>query len=694
MSVHQSNQRKSNRLIREKSPYLLQHAHQPVNWFPWGEEAFQKAKKEDKPVFLSIGYSTCHWCHVMARESFEDEEVAAILNRDFVPVKVDREERPDVDQVYMTVCQAMTGQGGWPLTIIMTPEQKTFFAGTYLPKQTMYGRMGLIDLLKRVSMLWKEERNRADEVGDKIVHAVKSYLNAAEAGEVDLGVIDHAYEQFASQFDPDFGGFGDEPKFPRPHDLLFLLRYHRLTGEEEALQMVTRTLTAMHRGGIYDHLGHGFARYAVDREWLIPHFEKMLYDNALLALAYLEAYQVTLEERYAEVARGIFRYVTRDMQAPEGGFYSAEDADSEGEEGKFYVWTPQEIAEVLGEKEAEIFCAAYGVTEEGNFEDGKSVLNQIGVRLGEIAERYQLPLNELEEMLARGCRKLFEAREQRVRPGKDTKILTSWNGLMIAALARGGRVLGETEYTDAAVKAARFLSERLIDEKGRLFARYCDGEVAYPGYLDDYAFFTWGLTELYEATFEPRFIEQALVLTRQMLALFKDEKQGGFYFYGKDAESLFVRPKEIYDGATPSGNSVAAYNLIRLAKLTSDESLLQEAREQIRAFAKAVESSPISHSFFLMAVMLVLGKSKEIFISGSPNDVKTKEMIRLIQRAYLPEAVISLDPRGSDATTIKWFVPRSEEEASQTLGPKVYICENYACQSPVTDLEELKKQLQ
>jgi uncharacterized protein YyaL (SSP411 family) len=420
----------------------------------------------------------------------------------------------------------------------------------------------------------------------------------------------------------------------------------------------------------------------------------MLYDNALLALAYLEAYQVTREERYAEVARGIFRYVLRDMQAPEGGFYSAEDADSEGEEGKFYVWTPQEIAEVLGEKEAEIFCVAYGVTEEGNFENGKSVLNQIGVRLEEIAERYQVPLKELEEMLARGRRHLFEAREQRVRPGKDTKILTSWNGLMIAALARGGRVLGETEYTDAAVKAARFLSERLIDEKGRLFARYCDGEVAYPGYLDDYAFFTWGLTELYEATFEPRFIEQALVLTRQMLALFKDEKQGGFYFTGKDAESLFVRPKEIYDGATPSGNSVAAYNLIRLAKLTSDEALLQEAREQIRTFAKAVEASPISHSFFLMAVMLVQGKSKEILISGSPNDVKTKEMIRLIQRAYLPEAVISLDPRGSDATTIKWFVPRPEEEASPTLGPKVYICENYACQSPVTDLEELKKQLQ
>ena len=693
MSVHNANQRKSNRLIREKSPYLLQHAHHPVDWYPWGKEAFKKAKEEDKPVFLSIGYSTCHWCHVMARESFEDEEVASILNRDFISVKVDREERPDVDQVYMTVCQAMTGQGGWPLTIIMTPDQKPFFAGTYLPKQTMYGRLGLIDLLKRISMLWKEERNRADEVGDKIVSAVRSYLNPAEAGEADMGIIDHAYEQFASQFDEDFGGFSDEPKFPRPHDLLFLLRYHRQTGEQEALMMVTRTLDAMRRGGIYDHLGYGFARYSVDREWLVPHFEKMLYDNALLALAYLEAYQVTREEHYAGVAREIFHYVLRDMQSPEGGFYSAEDADSEGEEGKFYVWTPQEIEEVLGEKEADIFCAAYGVTEEGNFEHGTSILNQIGIRMEEVAETYQLPLKELEDKLAKWRRKLFEAREKRVHPGKDTKILTSWNGLMIAALARGGRVLGEVEYTDAAVKAARFISDHLIKEDGRLLARYCDGEAAFPGYLDDYAFFTWGLMELYEATFKADYIKQALFLTREMFELFKDEEQGGFYFYGKDAESLFARPKEVYDGATPSGNSVAAFNLIRLAKLTSDEQLLQEAHVQIRAFAKAVEASPISHSFFLMAVLLVQGKSKEILISGPPNDVKTKEMIRLIQRAYLPEAVISLDSRNDDATTMKWFVPRSEE-LQKTPGPKVYICENYACQSPVSDMEELKKQLQ
>lgn len=688
------NHRKPNRLSHEKSPYLLQHAHNPVDWYPWGEEALEKAKKEDKPIFLSIGYSTCHWCHVMARESFEDEEVAKVLNEGFVSVKVDREERPDVDQVYMTVCQAMTGQGGWPLTIIMTPEQKPFFAGTYLPKQAMYGRMGLMDLLGKISKLWKEERNRAYDVGEQIVDAVKEYLNSTEAGEAQVEIADHAYEQFASQFDEVYGGFGGAPKFPRPHDMLFLLRYYRRTGEPEALQMVTSTLDAMRRGGIFDHLGYGFARYSVDREWLVPHFEKMLYDNALLAIAYLEAYQVTREKRYADVAREIFQYVLRDMKSPEGAFFSAEDADSEGVEGKFYVWTPREIADVLGEADAEVFCRAYGVTEEGNFEQQTSILNQIGVRLDEVAKTCGLSLEELQSKLARWRRQLFAAREERVHPGKDDKILTSWNGLMIAALARGARVLGEMEYANAAAKAVRFISEQLMRKDGRLLARYRDGEAAYPGYLDDYAFLVWGLMEMYEATFQPRYLERAISLTREMLELFGDKEHGGLYFYGKDAESLFARPKEIYDGAMPSGNSVAALNLIRLARLTADETLLQEANRQIRAFAKAVEASPISYSFYLMALLFAEGPSKEIVISGSPGDGKMKEMIRLVQTAYLPEAVISLTPQGDDAGTMKFFLPKTEEKPGQPTEPKVYICENYACRAPVSDVESLKKQLQ
>jgi uncharacterized protein YyaL (SSP411 family) len=686
--------RKPNRLIHEKSPYLLQHAYNPVDWFPWGPEAFEKAKRENKPIFLSIGYSTCHWCHVMERESFEDEQVAKVLNENFVSIKVDREERPDVDHIYMTVCQAMTGHGGWPLTIIMTPEQKPFFAGTYFPKESRYGRTGLLDLLERVARLWKSERNRADEMGGRITVAIQSYLAPVEAGEWGKEIFDYAFEQFASQFDEVYGGFGDAPKFPRPHDLLFLLRYWRQTGEEEALRMVTHTLKAMRKGGIFDHLGYGFARYSVDREWLVPHFEKMLYDQALLAMAYIEAFQATGEKSHAEVASEIFTYVLRDMTAREGGFYSAEDADSEGVEGKFYVWTPEEIVEVLGAEEGSFFCEVYGVTEEGNFEHNTSILNQIGTSMEEIAKEHGLSLDELNKKLAEQREKLFAAREKRVHPYKDDKILTSWNGLMIAALARGGRVLGETEYTDAAVRAVEFIFNKLTREDGRLLARFRDGEAKYPGYLDDYAFLVWGLIELYETTFQANYLTRAIYLTKKMIELFGDDENGGFYFYGKDAETLLIRPKEIYDGATPSGNSVAAYNLIRLAKLTSDEQLLKEADRQLSVFAKAIDSSPISHSFFLIAMMFAHGPSKEIVISGRPNDVDTKEMIRIVQRTYLPEAVIALQPRGDVPTTMKIFIPDvKEKEPAQAGKPAVYICEDYACQAPITDVKTLKEAL-
>ncbi|TCS96873.1 hypothetical protein EDD58_101518 [Hazenella coriacea] len=691
--MNMSEARKSNRLIHEKSPYLLQHAYNPVEWYPWSEDAFEKAKQEQKLVFLSIGYSTCHWCHVMERESFEDEEVAALLNQDYVSIKVDREERPDVDHLYMTVCQAMTGHGGWPLTVILTPNQKPLFAGTYFPKEDRFGHTGLMSLLQKVTNAWKQDPERAKQMGNRVIEAVQSYLNPVDPGKLEVAIFDHAFEQFARQFDDQYGGFGDSPKFPRPHDLLFLLRYWKQTGEEEALHMVTHTLEAMRRGGIYDHLGSGFARYSVDREWLVPHFEKMLYDQALLAIAYLEAYQATRDEQFAEVAKGIFSYVLRDMRSPEGGFYSAEDADSEGEEGKFYVWKPAEILELLGDEDGQLYLQSYGVTEEGNFEHGTSILNQIHVRLEEVAKQVGISLEQLQERLSQANEKLWIAREKRIHPHKDDKILTAWNGLMIAALARGARVLGEVEYADAAIVATRFIYDHLMREDGRLLARYRDGEAKYLAYLDDYAFLAWGLMELYEATFHGEYVSQAVNLTNEMLQLFGDQEHGGLFFYGKDGEQLLARPKEIYDGAIPSGNSVAAYNLIRLGKLTSDETLLKEADQQLSAFVQSVGASPISYSFFLIAMQFALYPSKEIVISGPPTHVQTKKMIMTTHHAYLPDAVLALQPVGEASNKMKFWVPQQVDAADDQQESTVYICENYACQSPINDVEQLKKAL-
>jgi uncharacterized protein YyaL (SSP411 family) len=675
--------KKPNRLINEKSPYLLQHAYNPVDWYSWGEEAFEKAKREDKPIFLSIGYSTCHWCHVMERESFEDPEVAEVLNRDFVSIKVDREERPDVDHIYMTVCQAITGHGGWPLTIIMTPDKKPFFAGTYFPKESRYGRRGLMEILQRIAVVWKQDRSNMLRAGDKITELLEKNLDPVAEGELTAEVLDRAFEQFHSQFDPRWGGFGDAPKFPRPHDFLFLLRYWKRTGNQHALEMVERTLTMMHRGGIYDHLGYGFARYSVDERWLVPHFEKMLYDNALLALVYLEAYQATGKEIYAQVAREIFTYVLRDMTDPEGGFYSAEDADSEGEEGKFYVWTPEEIQDVLGEADGELFAECYGVTPEGNFE-GKNILNLLDVSWETIATRKGMTLHELERKMSEAREKLFEVREKRVHPHKDDKVLTSWNGLMIAALARGGRVLGDERYTVAAEKAVSFIWRYLRREDGRLLARYRDGEAAYLAYVDDYAYLAWGLLELYEAGFDVSHLEKAIELTHQMLDLFADEEKGGLFFYGRDAEQLLTRPKEVYDGALPSGNSVAACNLIRLARMTGDPEWESQAERQLRAFGETVKHSPIAHSFFLTAAQWALGPTKEIVIVGKKDAEDTRQMIQQAHRTYLPDAVLLFKPEGEPTETLDTIAPFTKEQHTLDGRATVYVCENHACHAPAT----------
>ncbi|HQA48726.1 MAG TPA: thioredoxin domain-containing protein, partial [Bacillota bacterium] len=554
--------RKTNRLIHEKSPYLLQHAHNPVDWYPWGEEAFEKAKLEDKPIFLSIGYSTCHWCHVMERESFEDEEVAKVLNDYYVSIKVDREERPDIDSIYMSVCQAVTGQGGWPLTIIMTPDEKPFFAGTYFPKSGKYGYPGLVELLLRIKDAWDTERDRLVETGSNITEAIKNSPRRIDGEKLGQETAERALRGFRNSFDEVYGGFGGAPKFPTPHNLYFLLRYWKASGNGTALIMVEKTLESMYKGGLFDHIGFGFSRYSTDGKWLVPHFEKMLYDNALLAYAYTEAYQATGKDIYKDIARKIFTYVLRDMTSTGGGFYSAEDADSEGEEGKFYLWQPEEVKEAAGEEDGKLFCDWYGISPAGNFE-GKSIPNLIGRDLGILYE---------DKALARrldGVReKLFMYREKRIRPHRDDKILTSWNGLMIAALALGGRAFHSDEYIKAAEAAYGFIQRNLVRGDGRLLARYRDGESAFPAYLDDYAFLVWGLIELYRATFKTGYLKRALELNRDMLDLFWDEREGGLFLYGEDSEQLIMRPKEVYDGALPSGNSVALYNMLRLSRMT------------------------------------------------------------------------------------------------------------------------------
>lgn len=652
-----------NRLINEKSPYLLQHAHNPVNWFPWGDEAFEKAKKEDKPVFLSIGYSTCHWCHVMERESFEDQEVAKILNEHFVSIKVDREERPDIDTIYMSVCQAMTGHGGWPLTVIMTPDKKPFFAGTYYPKHSSRGMPGLMDILTQITSLWEHQREKLVSSGDEVTRAVQKSLLTHTKGVITEDALHKAFKHFEHSFDTHYGGFGRAPKFPTPHNLSFLLRYWKMTGRSAALEMVEKTLDSMYLGGIYDHVGFGFSRYSTDKKWLVPHFEKMLYDNALLAIAYLEAFQATGYERFAKAAREIFTYVLRDMTSPEGAFYSAEDADSEGEEGKFYVWTPDEIKQVLGEELGTKYCTTYDITKHGNFE-GKNIPNLIE--------------NGYVSGFEDAGKKLFEHREHRVHPFKDDKFLTSWNGLMIAAMAFGSRVLNEPEYSNAAERAAQFILKHLKRADGRLMARYRDGQVAHLGYVDDYAFLIWGLIELYQATFNNEYLKTAHELNKDMLKLFWDKDEGGLFLYGSDAETLIMRPKELYDGAIPSGNSVAAVNFLRLARLTGDPNLEETAKSQFEAFGGSVNEVPMGHTHFLMAAFLDITPPIDIALAGEPGSEDLLRLAEVINNSFRPNLIVSLNQSGKTSVDGK---------------AAAYVCKDFSCLPPVTEQEQLIKML-
>ncbi len=686
-------ERRPNRLISEKSPYLLQHAYNPVDWYPWGQDAFEKAKKEDKPVFLSIGYSTCHWCHVMEKESFEDEDVAKLMNDAFVSIKVDREERPDIDGIYMKACQRMTGSGGWPLNMIITPDKKPFYAATYIPKESKFGRIGMLEMVPRIKELWSSQRGEVEKLADQSANALRDvHMPGIELGE---DIFHSAYEQLLEMFDEQHGGFGEAPKFPTPHNLTFLLRYWKRTGDKMALFMVEKTLSAMRKGGIYDHIGFGFHRYSVDARWLVPHFEKMLYDQALLALAYAEAYQVTGKENYKKTCREIFTYVLRDMTSPDGGFYSGEDADSEGEEGKFYLWTEDEIRSVLSEEENELIKRVFNISKEGNFTEGKSTgrnIFNLTKPLSEHASFLKLPVEELQERIETARRKLFDAREKRIHPGKDDKILADWNGLMIAALAKGAQLFDEPDYAKAAQRAVELILSRMT-KNGRLYHRFREGEVAVPAFLDDYAFLIWGLIELYETTFEPRYLQTALNLNNDMLRHFWDEENWGFYFTADDAENILIRKKELYDGAIPSGNSVAMLNLTRLGKMTANPEFEKKALAIGSVFSRIISQAPAAYTMLMAALDFAIGPSSEVVLVGDLEAEDTKNMLSALRREFIPNKVVIFRPGAEESAAIIHIAEYTRNMSSIEGKATAYVCRNFSCRLPTTDAREMMELL-
>ena len=661
----------SNSLIHEKSPYLLQHAHNPVDWRAWGDAAFQKARDEDKPIFLSIGYSTCHWCHVMERESFENEDIAALLNRYFVPIKVDREERPDVDRVYMLFVQATTGSGGWPMSVWLTPDLRPFFGGTYFPPETRHGHPGFRRILESLAEAWLSDRASIVESSGAVLEQLRMHVQPPASGVLDAAVLDSGFYAFRRTFDTRHGGFGGAPKFPRPATLEFLLRYHARTGNLEALDMVFATLNQMGRGGIRDHLAGGFHRYATDDHWFVPHFEKMLYDQAQLAVAYLEAYQLSSDEFYADAARSTLDYVLRDMTGPGGGFYSAEDADSVADpaqpavkvEGAYYVWTKAEIDAVLG-PDAEPFNRAYGVTEAGNAHEfpGQNILSLVGQALPPASGE-----------------RLLEARSRRVRPHLDDKILTAWNGLMISAFAKGAQVLADARYLDAARQAADFVLTRMYDAgAGTLLRRFREDDAAIPAFLDDYAFFVQGLLDLYPVEFDASRIETATRLTGTMISLFEDSEAGGFFATAQDERSLVLRLKDDYDGAEPSGNAIAILNLQRLARLTGRHDFEDTAAKALAAFASRLSQAPEAMPQMLAALEYSRSKPVQIVLAGSREAIEP--FLSELRRRFLPFATVLLAAHAP------------ADYPSQPAA--AYVCENFACQLPSTDPSEFAKSIE
>ena len=689
----------TNRLINETSPYLLQHAHNPVDWYPWGEEAFEKARAENKPIFLSIGYSACHWCHVMERESFENEAIAALLNEHFVSIKVDREERPDLDDIYMTAVTAMTGSGGWPMSVFLTQDLKPFYGGTYFPPESGFGRPGFSDLLNGIAKAWDEKRDEIVESASGISEHVAAALSApAQSGAVDSGLIRGALQQLKATFDENYGGWGGAPKFPSSSGIALLLRAYARSGDPQALRMAAETLDKMARGGMYDHLGGGFHRYSVDAQWLVPHFEKMLYDNGQLSQVYVEAYQLTGNPLYEKVAREIFDYEIRDMQSPAGAFYSTEDADSEGEEGKFYVWAYAEILDLLGEEEGALFCRYYSVRDDGNFPShesyhkGQNILH-ISTPPEEVAEKAGLSLDALEQRMAPLRAKLLEVRARRVRPGLDDKILTSWNALMITALAQGAQVFGDARYREAAEKAGAFILSEMMPG-GELLRTHRKGESRLPAYLDDHAFSVNALVDLYEATFDLKWLDAAEKLADAMVAKFWDTSEGGFFFTGDAHKNLLVRAKPTYDGAEPSGNSVAAISLLRLAKLLDRSDYYEKAQALLEASAGQIARAPQGYLRMLCAVDFFLHPPKEIAIAGNPEAKDTQALLQAVFGHFVPSKVVALVDPANGAAELGKAIPLLAEKALIDGKATAYVCKDFACGLPVTTAEALVAQLE
>lgn len=694
-NVISSEVRVKNKLSKEKSPYLQLHSENPVDWYPWGDEAFEAAKRHDKLIFLSIGYSTCHWCHVMEQESFMDKEVAALLNDSYISIKVDREERPDIDNFYMTICQMLTGSGGWPMTIIMTPDKKPFFAGTYFPKNTRFGRIGLMDLLPRLNLLWKNNRQKLIDAGDDNISSLKAVLQQNTAGDkIDKSLMDNTFSQLTAHYDQVHGGFGNAPKFPNPSYLFFLLRYWISSGDISALTMVGSTLSAIRLGGIYDQIGFGIHRYSTDADWLIPHFEKMLYDQALISILYTEMYLATGNIEYKETLEQIFTFIKRDMTSPLGAFYSAIDADSEGSEGKFYLWSEGEIRKALSNNDASFALQIFNISKDGNYQEagrntGKNIL-YLKKSISELSKELNIPRQQLNDDISRIVKDLERVRDKRIKPFKDEKILTDWNGLMIASFAFAGASFNNKQYIEQAQRAADFILTKMVTSDGRLMHRYIDGEGAISANCDDYAFFIWGLIELYEATFKIEYLKAALRLNDVFISHLWDAKNGGFYFTSDDDGhgNDVIRTKQLYDGAVPSGNSVAAFNLLRLGRITGDTNL-ETMVDQIGMITKrqALES-PAQYSFLLSVFVQTLGTFYDIVIVGDPDKDDTKEMIQALRSHYIPNKVVIFKDRDSnhEITEIAKFSKGQTEKHGKATA---YICVNKSCLPPTTDISAM-----
>ncbi len=676
----------TNRLATETSPYLLQHAHNPVDWYPWGAEAFAKAQAEDKPILLSVGYSACHWCHVMAHESFENEHIAALMNKLFVNVKVDREERPDVDEIYMNAVQMLIGRGGWPMTVFLTPDGKPFYGGTYFPPEDRHNIPAFPRVLAGIAQAYREKPADVTKSTAEILDRLEQLARREPTTRpLDVSVLEKAVEGLAQHYDETHGGIGQAPKFPNTSVFSLFLRYAHATGNQRYLDMTTHTLRKMAQGGMYDHLGGGFHRYSVDERWLVPHFEKMLYDNALLARLYLEGYQASGDSFFRQVVEDILAYVEREMVGQEGGFYSTQDADSEGAEGKFFVWGQDEVMQILGDEAGEIFCRYYDVTDVGNFEQ-KNILHPT-LELDQLARLFRREVDEVKQLIGQAKDSLFAIREQRVKPGRDEKILTSWNGLMISAFAEAYKVLGNPDYLEVARRGIRFIQTALSRE-GRLLRSYKDGQAKFNAYLDDYACFSAALLDVYEATFEPEYLDEAVALTDVLLDRFWDTQEGGFFFTSSDHEALISRSKSAFDGSVPSGNSVAASVLLRLYYATERQDYLTKAETIFRLFYDALEQNPFGFSNMLCGLDLYLRRPKEIVLLGDPAAPATTALLRKIHRNFIPnKTLLCFDPARPPQQGVPSLLEGKTRIDDQLTA---YVCHNFACSLPVTSWEELQ----